>query len=262
MAPVIIPAYVDGVNAYIAETERNPDLLPIEFELLGIRPKPWTPDVVISRHQGLLGNIGSELDYGRAVAAVGAEAVKRVANFHPREPDIDLDPAIDGSLLNADILGLYNAFRRPVQFRRDHLVEEYRGDQDAIDLVQLAGGDQPGASGVDADPFTAWQDQRDIGSNNWVVSGRLSESGYPLMANDPHRAQSVPSLRYWVHLVGPGWNVHRRRGARDPRGLHRPQRAWGVGADRVLHRRGRTSTSTRPTPPIPTGTGTGVDGKR
>ena len=94
----IIPAYVDGVNAYIAETEADPSLLPIEFELLGIRPKRWTPEVVISRHQGLLGNIGSELGYGRAVAAVGAEAVKRAANFHPGDPDITLDPAIDGAL--------------------------------------------------------------------------------------------------------------------------------------------------------------------
>ncbi|NNF25807.1 MAG: penicillin acylase family protein, partial [Gemmatimonadetes bacterium] len=198
------------VNAYIAETERNPNLLPIEFELLGIRPKPWTPEVVISRHQGLLGNIGSELDYGRAVAAAGPEAVKAVANFHPREPDIALDPAIDGSLLEADILGLYNAFRRSVQFRPEHLVEEYRGDEDAVELIRAAAGGEAVATDPDLgeyDPFTAWQDQRDIGSNNWVVSGRLSESGYPLMANDPHRAQSVPSLRYWVHLVGPGWNV-------------------------------------------------------
>ena len=48
---------------------------------------------------------------------------------------------------------------------------------------------------------------RDIGSNNWVVSGTLTQSGCPMMANDPHRAQSAPSLRYWVHLVAPGWNV-------------------------------------------------------
>ena len=27
------------------------------------------------------------------------------------------------------------------------------------------------------------------------------------MVNDPHRAQEAPSLRYWVHLVAPGWNV-------------------------------------------------------
>ena len=27
------------------------------------------------------------------------------------------------------------------------------------------------------------------------------------MANDPHRSVEAPSLRYWVHLVAPGWNV-------------------------------------------------------
>ena len=212
----IIPAYVDGVNAYIAETEADPDLLPVEFELLGIRPKRWTPQVVISRHQGLLGNIGSELGYGRAVAAVGAEAVKRAANFHPGDPDLTLDPAIDGSLLDQDILRLYDAFRSPVRFRPEHLVPERRGDAEALARIEAALADSraasgPAAAGRDptahpADP-AAWTDPEDIGSNNWVVSGRLSASGHPLMANDPHRAQSAPSLRYWVHLVGPGWNV-------------------------------------------------------
>ena len=195
---LIIPAYVDGVNAYIAETETNPELLPIEFNLLGVRPKRWTPEVVISRHQGLLGNIGAELRYGRAVAAVGADAVKRVANFHPGDPDIELDPAIDGALLSQDILGLYNAFRGSVRFRREHLVPEHRGDEEAFARLESAMREP--------DPLD-WPDQESLGSNNWVVSGRLSESGYPLMANDPHRAQSAPSLRYWVHLVGPGWNV-------------------------------------------------------
>ena len=43
------------------------------------------------------------------------------------------------------------------------------------------------------------------GSNNWVISGAKSASGYPMLANDPHRAQSTPSLRYWVHpQVAPG----------------------------------------------------------
>ncbi len=233
---LIIPAYVDGVNAYIAETEADPTLLPIEFDLLGIRPKRWTPEVVISRHQGLLGNIGAELNYGRAVAAAGAEAVKQVANFHPGDPDITLDPAIDGNLLSQDILGRYNAFRGSIRFRPEHLVPEHRGDEEAFARLEAAMAgvrgaapgrrdapswqDAPGwpdapswqdaPSWPDApswqDPL-GWPDYESLGSNNWVVSGRLSESGYPLMANDPHRAQSSPSLRYWVHLVGPGWNV-------------------------------------------------------
>ena len=49
---LIITSYVKGVNAYIDLTEKNPNLLPPEFKLLGIKPQKWTPEVVISRHQG------------------------------------------------------------------------------------------------------------------------------------------------------------------------------------------------------------------
>ncbi|MFN0106833.1 MAG: penicillin acylase family protein [Bryobacteraceae bacterium] len=45
------------------------------------------------------------------------------------------------------------------------------------------------------------------GSNNWVIGPRLSATGKPLLASDPHRAMQIPSLRRTVHLVGPGWNV-------------------------------------------------------
>jgi penicillin amidase len=71
----IVGAFVDGVNAYIDEAMRHPESLPMEFRLLGITPGKWTPAVVISRHQGLLGNIGAELTLGRAVAQLGPDAV-------------------------------------------------------------------------------------------------------------------------------------------------------------------------------------------
>ena len=45
----IIPAFVRGINAYIDQTVADPDLLPLEFRLLGITPQHWTPEVVISR---------------------------------------------------------------------------------------------------------------------------------------------------------------------------------------------------------------------
>ena len=52
---------------------------------------------------------------------------------------------------------------------------------------------------------------------------------FPVLANDPHRAITVPSLRYWVHLVAPGWNVI---GAGEPAlpGVsigHNERGAWG-----------------------------------
>jgi penicillin G amidase len=195
----IIGAYVAGINAYVARANRSPETLPLEFRLLGIRPGTWTPEVVISRHQGLLGNINAELRYGRAVARLGAERVRHLTDFGPGVPDLTLDPAIDAAGLSEDILGLYRAFRAGVRFQPDDIVPERRGSAGAFAALERAAAE---AAFVPAHDPTA-----DIGSNNWVVSGTLTEGGYPIMANDPHRAQGAPSLRYWVHLVGPGWNV-------------------------------------------------------
>ena len=45
------------------------------------------------------------------------------------------------------------------------------------------------------------------GSNNWVLAPERTTTGRPLLANDPHRALSVPSLRYLAHLSAPGLDV-------------------------------------------------------
>ncbi|WP_419937749.1 penicillin acylase family protein [Candidatus Palauibacter sp.] len=202
----IIRAFTDGINAYIAETERDPGLLPVEFEMLGIRPQPWTPEVVISRHQGLLMNIGQELDLGIAVAAVGPEKVREVSYFHPGEPDIDLDPAIDGSLLRPEILDVYRAFRGPIRFRPEDIEPRFRATaSDAEAFAPQTLQAEAEAETYEAERLEA--EQMGTGSNNWVVAGSRTLSGHALMANDPHRVQAAPSLRYLVHLVGPGWNV-------------------------------------------------------
>ncbi len=201
----IVQAFVDGINAYVAEALENPGLLSVEFRMLGIQPGFWTPEVVISRHQGLLANIGAELRYGRAVAVAGSEAVRELAGFQPPNPDMALDRAIRRDhLLEADILGLYNAFRGSIRFQPEDVLPEYRGE--ATDWFP-DGGPDPAEGAPDPGSTLAWDPALDMGSNNWVVAGRRSESGFPLMANDPHRVQAAPSLRYWVHLVAPGWDV-------------------------------------------------------
>ena len=43
---------------------------------------------------------------------------------------------------------------------------------------------------------------KDVGSNSWVVSGDLTESGSPLLANDPHLGAQIPSVWYLVELQG------------------------------------------------------------
>ncbi len=220
----IIGAFVHGVNAYIDEALQNPEDLPLEFHLLNIQPRHWSEEVVISRHQGLLGNIGLELRTGRAVCEIGAEAVKKLQYYHPHEPDLTLDPLIDcESLIENDILHLYNAYRSALRFEPGDIVaQEARND--------LAGFGQLAAVLNEESQLLQKFDLDDIGSNNWVVSGDLTQDGWPMMINDPHRAQSSPSLRYWAHLVGPGWNVI---GGGEPTipGIsigHNEHGAWGL----------------------------------
>ena len=195
----IVQSFVNGINAYIAETQRNPALLSPEFKILGIQPGKWTPAVVISRFNGLLGNLDEELNLALAIRAIGVEKVKDLSYFQPANPKLEMDPAIDAALLSKDILELYHAYREPIRFTADELATAYRGD---AKVVARLNQDVQAPSAVDLS-----QRLQDIGSNNWVVAGALTESGFPLMANDPHRVQETPSLRYWVHLVAPGWNV-------------------------------------------------------
>jgi penicillin amidase len=44
-------------------------------------------------------------------------------------------------------------------------------------------------------------------SNNWVVSGKKSATGRPILANDPHLAHGAPGIWYEAHLVSPSMNV-------------------------------------------------------
>jgi penicillin amidase len=191
----IIQSYVNGVNAYIDEVNQHPDLLPIEFKLLNIKPQRWTSEVVISRHQGLLGNSTQELNIGKAVTKVGVEKVKDIMWFHPKDPNIKLDSAIDGSLLNDNILDLYNAYRNELTFTKNDIKEV---DEDDVML-------SPKNKFKHVEPYLS--DQEMEGSNNWIISGKKSASGFPMLANDPHRKIALPSLRYIVHLNAPGWNV-------------------------------------------------------
>jgi len=67
-------------------------------------------------------------------------------------------------------------------------------------------------------------------SNNWVVNGKHTASGKPLLANDPHLRASAPSIWYLAHLSAPGLRVG---GVTAPGGPgviigHNERIAWGM----------------------------------
>ena len=193
----IIAAFVRGINAYIGLTRRNPGLLPLEFGLLGLAPGDWTPEVVISRHNGLFRNVSDEVTLARAVRLMGPEKLERLIDLHPGNPDPRPPKGLELALISGQILELYRESRSPVRFDSEDIVDpaaraaaSKAEDTTFVHMFQLL------------TPPALLE-----GSNNWAVSGRLTQNGYPLLANDPHRSIQVPSLRYWVHLNAPEWNV-------------------------------------------------------
>ncbi len=190
---IIIQSFVNGINAYIKQVLDKKMPMPVELQLLGIRPGYWTPEVVISRHNGLLTNVQEELATARLKLKIGEAKLRTVSNFQPRLPDLRIDSIIDAERLNDEVLQLYEAFRTPLLFKPEDIAENNRTRENIDRLASINEYNQT--------------DQQREGSNNWVVSGKRAINKFPLLANDPHRAITSPSLRYIVHLSAPGWNV-------------------------------------------------------
>jgi penicillin amidase len=216
----IITAFTDGINAYIKEVNRHPEQLPVEFRLLDIQPKEWTPAVVVSRHGGILGNVVEELNYGIAVAAIGEKKLKDLLWLHPGDPNMTMDSTIRGDLFKQEILALYNAFKKDIVFTAGDITGIARNDKWLPgDALQANNSEAAAIQGVETE-----------GSNNWTISGSRTVSGFPMLASDPHRKIALPSLRYIVHLSAPGWNV---TGGGEPAipGVaigHNEDGAWGI----------------------------------
>jgi len=166
----VASAFVDGVNAYIRLVLRDRQRLPLEFRELGYEPAFWAPeDFARIRSNGLYYNLDSEV----ARALVLRDHDPRVEDLRRRrEPPVELvvPEGLDLSLIPDDVQRIYRL---------------------AIDPPDLTGVEESVLQG----------------SNNWVLAPHRTTTGRPLLANDPHRALSVPSLRYVAHLSAPGLDV-------------------------------------------------------
>ena len=139
--------------------------LPPEFTILGARPAPWTPVDSLAWAKMMAWDLGGNWDEDLLRARL-AQAVgpQRATALMPAYP------ASGATILSADEI--------PAPFS-DNLLEIDNRLQ--IDL---------GLGG------------RDVGSNNWVISGKLTASGRPLLANDPHLGTRIPSPWYLASLRG------------------------------------------------------------
>jgi penicillin G amidase len=167
----VLEPFVAGLNAYIGLTEDKPELLPAEFGALDYRPARWQPeDVLRIRAHGRYRNAASEVQRALVLYALGPAAEACRVWLEP-DTELAVAPGLDLSLITPAILRDYELATSPVDFA------------------------------VPGEPVPAG------GSNNWVISGSRTATGRPILASDPHRALTVPSLRYLVHVSGPGFDV-------------------------------------------------------
>ena len=175
----VATAFAAGINAYIAEIRDGGKPLPEEFRLTGSMPELWEPkDIVRIRSHGLVGNVSSEVERAQVACKAGLAADRLRVHLEP--PHVVIVPAgLDPCLVPADVLRDYELGTQPVHFS-------------AGSAAAAADGRRPPVA---------------EGSNNWVIAPSHSATGRAVLANDPHRALTVPSLRYIVHLEAPGLSL-------------------------------------------------------
>ncbi len=163
----LIESFAAGINAYI-ETHRK--RLPLEFKLLGFEPQRWGVDDYLDMVKVVIWSLSS----GWKVDLTAAEMLEKVGVEKMRDafPVWPEDAPLIIPQEAKDLSGLSNR------------------TMEAIHLVERVSGLSPSAA-----------------SNNWVVSGKRSVTGKPILANDTHLQLSNPSVWWEVHLVCPTINV-------------------------------------------------------
>jgi len=179
----ILQAYVDGVNAYIKDKEATE--LSLEYAILGLpilSPdyviEEWTPVNSLTWGKAmawdLRGNMGEEIERAVLLKTLTPAQIKQLFPEYPQDHPVIVNKIGDG---NANIK---QDFANDFDFSSLPLDEVQRN----ASLLDLVLGD--------------WNDG--IGSNSWAISGKLTDSGMPYLANDPHLGIQMPSIWYQVGL--------------------------------------------------------------
>jgi penicillin amidase len=140
--------------------------LPFELQVLRIDPEPWT--------------VADSLAIGKVVA-------------------LGFSTNMEQELFRAELVSLIGAekvARLEPQYPGGHPVVTQPG-------APWAGGGLELASQIAEVRAAVGLSLETAGSNNWVVSGERSETGMPLLANDPHISATIPDVWYTVELSTP-----------------------------------------------------------
>ncbi|MGA2368515.1 MAG: penicillin acylase family protein [Dehalococcoidia bacterium] len=184
----ILDAFSEGVNAYISK--RSPQELSVNYSILGLTGikfniEPWTPLDTLAYAKLMAWDLGyakdEEIARNKLYGILGQEMTD----------EWETPPWGYGSMptiLQAeDVQAMDNS-----SIKRLHIDHGY-------DNFKTVASEQSQPTPA-TDLSLLLYDRSGIGSNNWVATDNMTQSGKPLLANDPHLAIQLPSIWYEIGL--------------------------------------------------------------
>ena len=160
-----LQAYLDGINQYQA---RNPK--PVEFDLLGISPRPFTAEDTVS--------VAGYMAYSFAAAFRTEPLLTYVRDQ-----------------LGSPYLAIFDLAWQPRGALAPALATKDWQALGALAQLSHQALEQAGVPQFE-------------GSNAWAVSGSRTQSGKPLLAGDPHIRFAAPAVWYEAQLSAPGFDLY------------------------------------------------------
>ncbi|WP_027659864.1 penicillin acylase family protein [Salinispora fenicalii] len=195
-----LQVYADGVNAWLAENDGGRASL--EYAVLGLQNsgyeiEAWHPVDSLAWLKAMAWDLRGNMKDEITRAALLAEGLTRpqVEELYPAYPfDRHKPIVVDGDV----VAGAFDQEASPAA-------------PDPVDSPDPAGtgtaGTETAGAGGGTEMVTALAGGlsrlptmlgagRGIGSNSWVIGGDLTDTGKPILANDPHLGPSMPSIWY------------------------------------------------------------------
>ncbi len=183
----ILQAYSDGVNAYLKDHQGT--AVSLEYAVLGLlspgyKIEPWTPVNSLTWGKAmawdLRGNMDEEIERAVLLKTLKPQQVDQLFPPYPSDHPIIVNKIGNGTA-------------SPTTLQASGTVEAaWQGVPGAVlDALQHNVSLLDAALGPQGDG---------IGSNSWAVSGSLSATGMPILANDPHLEIEMPSIWYQIDM--------------------------------------------------------------
>jgi penicillin amidase len=177
----MVNSYTEGVNAYLKDHHK--EALSLEYEILGLLNadyviEPWTASHTLTWGKmlayDLRGNMDEEIKRAILLKTLTPEQVDELFPEYPADHPVIINKIGEGTS------ALINPTALAAEIPNEMLDVLYRNVTLLDEIME---------------PF-----DNGIGSNSWVIGGELTNTGKPILANDPHLAIQMPSIWYQIGL--------------------------------------------------------------